>query len=287
MGISRWTIIFDEFSNDFFSIVAYYDGNNIYVITTQANGEIEFVWTQFNEPVHVTRLSIDVLDVQPQENILHLANNKEFMNSVKAYSFNNLNLSRTITPPQSKVNSVPSCADATTDAFMERLIQMHGDEHTFYDWTRLGILREDGLRYEFLENKSIDVVCVDTVSFDTTMTLGSLFALILSTIPQLYVTMIILSEALNVANATYTYLLSSGVIAGYTAVVVYDRFVLINDGGPYVTSKHRIEYDGWANTADLDRLQLVETSDTYNPMNEDLFENYQTQKQWAYENYMN
>lgn len=284
-GYSGETVCIDEFVADHYTMAAYYDGDIIYVITILENGETEFCWAPLFGTVRALELNLNDLGLSPQA-----ANRKSISmstaNTIKTYSLNHVSQSTLACPTNSSTSDISpnGMIQADYDALMDELESMHGEEYTGENWAGIRYQIDGGLKYEFKENLSYSLSYVDSVAYSAGMTLGSVVADALAKIPGLTAPMKAIATVLRVAAAINTVLYESGMIANYSSDVVYYRYVLIDGSGPYDWASHVIYYDGWIDEGNPGSPYFETVFDEYNP-NESIFEDYEWQKERAYENY--
>ena len=279
----------DEFITDEYAMRSFYDGEIVYVITVLRNGEIEFAWATIGGSVY----SHTFYDRTIAENFYKIADffeNDDAIKELKTYSLNHLSenalIYEEVEPYNPIENEINGMVQSDYNALMSQIKNIHGSEHVGKNWTGMVSNKYQGLTYAYKEDLDYGLNYRDSAAYSAGMTLGAVVARLLSKIPQVSVPMRVIAEVLEVASAVNTVIDSSGQIASYYGYAVYDRYVLIEGGGPYLQCFRNVDYDGWINVGDSDSAVLVETADEYNP-DQSIFEDYVQQRQIATSNYNN
>lgn len=290
-GYDGETVQIDEFVAEHYVMKSFYDGEIVYVITVLENSETEFAWAPVGGVVRSLTLNANNVVFSDDIGTMALLSNDTFVESVKDYCLSHVAEStvvyervETVAIQNPESVEIDAMVEADYNALMAQMKDIHGSEHVLYNWTGMVSNIVGGLAFEYKENLDYEMNYRNSVAYSAGMTLGQLVAKVLSLIPQISVPMNVIARVLQVTAATNTILNATGQIASYYGSAVYNRFVLVEGGGPYFESFWVTDYDGWINVGDARSAVLVETGSYYNPTQE-LFENYVLQRERANENY--
>lgn len=278
-----YTLI-DSYFTDTQSTEFYSNGETIYGITLFDTGAIEVVWADIGEPAHSLWLTKDELSLDTLTGSdMQTFKGNEFRASLKEYCLEHRDESTLVDITVREAPAITPMAEDTDvyRSLMDQLEDIHGPQHTNYNWTGLVSQIIGGIEYNYKENLSYEMNRADSYELLRGMSVASVLASILSLHPASKITMSILSIILGTASI----LPSDTELLQYTGSAVYWRYVLINGGGPYYSGGKTMMYEGWAKVGNFDPATLLEAGTTFT-IPENIFEDYERQRELAYENYV-
>lgn len=279
-------VLIDSYEAEHFAISVYYDGNTVYSITVMDNGDVDFAWAGGNTVPGNVITSLDDLNITAEPGDLNLVSNNAFIDAVKEFGVDYID--RTV----STMEIVLEEPTVSTNAFnqsdyntlMSQMRGIHGYEYTNRNWTSLAYEHYNGLMFSYKEDLDYGLVYRGDLGFDTSTTFGEVCSVLFDLFSEMSTPVAVLAFLLSVANETTSYLTSNGIISYYYGDAIYNRYVLIENGGPYDQCFHNIYYDGWTVHGGNNKIELIETDDIYRPT-EDIFNSYTAQRARAYANY--
>ncbi len=273
-------VLLDTLETAHYAISAFFDGEFTYCITILDNGDVEFSWAGVECGVGKAVTSLKELSFKTNTPLLDAIGNKAFLSETKAWGE-----SQMITTHSTLENDGYIARGANPNYIYQltnQLSAIHGSTHTGYYWA--GAEYYNGLRFSYLEDLDYGIEYRGDLPFFLTTTLGDIATQVMAFFPTAGITLHGLSLLFNVVDSVNTQLKANGTISYYYGDAIYNRYVKIEDGGPYYQCFKTVYYDGWVLTGDINKVELEETGDMYNPT-EDIFYSKDMQRVRAYANY--
>ncbi|WP_294546991.1 hypothetical protein [uncultured Pseudoflavonifractor sp.] len=278
-----YTLI-DSYFTDTQSTEFYSNGETIYGITLFDTGAIEVVWADIGEPAHSLWLTKDELSLDTLTGSdMQTFKGNEFRASLKEYCLEHRDESTLVDITVREAPAITPMAEDTDvyRSLMDQLEDIHGPQHTNYNWTGLVSQIIGGIEYNYKENLSYEMNRTRLHEVSSGTSVASFLATILAFNPSTAMTFGILSAIFGGVSI----ITSNSELLEYTGSAVYWRYVLINGGGPYYSGGKTMTYEGWAKVGSLDQPTLLEAGTTFT-IPENIFEDYERQRELAYENYV-
>ena len=279
-------VLIDSYEAEHFAISVYYDGDTVYSITIMDNGDVDFAWAGGNTVPGNVITTLDDLNVVVDQGDLDIISDNAFIDAVKDFGVEHVENAISTMEITFEEPSASTTAYNQSDynTLMSQMRGIHGYEYTNRNWTSLAYEHYNGLMFSYKEDLDYGLVYRGDLGFDTSTTFGQLCSLMFSVFAEMSTPVGVLATLLDVANAVNSYLTASGRISYYYGDAIYNRYVLIENGGPYDQSFHNIYYDGWTVRGGINKLELVETGNVYRPT-QDIFNSHTAQRARAYANY--
>lgn len=285
MNISDSVVCWDKYSTESFEMAMFNLDNRIYVVTMQNDGKVEVASSELDGEGLVNSLWFTLEDVGWTNEEIPTLDDMNFVNSVINFGEKNMEESSTVVVEQTTVSNKVAMREETDeyDYLMSQLEDIYGPPYLSNDWTGVSPEIIDGLTVSYNEWLNYDMTYQDGFEFSAGTSLGS-FVTGVASILKKSVPLSIIATVLGVPSMAATILDHAGLLAHYTGSVEYNRYVNINNGGPYFDCFKWIEYRGWVEEGNYYSGVLEEISTKYS-YTELVFEDYERQRDLALSNY--
>lgn len=285
-------ILLDEFSTNYYKMASYRNDNNVYVITVMNDGNIELAFAESNCAARSLWMNTqDLYPVMCKSNSIDTEmslNNNNFVTAVINYGISNQEKGSlvNVTVVDNSESSIQLRGKNTDDydSLIAQLEDIHGPEYDEKNWTGKTSDKFNGLTFNYKETLIYGMTFRDTFAFTVGTSLGGIVATILAFHPSLSAPIGIIGLVLGVAGLSSAILDHSGTLASYYGSAVYNRYVMVEGGGPYYECYKTTDYNGWVEAGNYNSARLEDLGTRYSATKE-IFNSYKMQRDRAYENY--